>query len=84
VVQELVIGACKLFKAEYAIGVSGYAGPEGGDEENPVGTVWVAVGTPDNIVAKKYNFGSDRARHITLTTVYALELMRKYLLGLVG
>jgi nicotinamide-nucleotide amidase len=84
VVKELVIGACKMFKAEYAISVSGYAGPEGGDEENPVGTVWVAVGRPNNIVTKKYNFGSDRARHITLTTVYALELMRKYLLGLVG
>ncbi|MDX2003422.1 MAG: CinA family nicotinamide mononucleotide deamidase-related protein [Chitinophagales bacterium] len=81
---EMLKGVCKLFKADYAIATTGYAGPDGGDEENPVGTVWIAVGSPDRIVAKKYNFGSERARHMTLTTINSIEMMRKYLLGLIA
>lgn len=83
VVTEMVIGACKTLKTDVAIAVSGIAGPSGGTEDKPVGTVWVAVGSPDRIVTRKYQFPADRQHNVELSTVMALELMRKYLIGLV-
>lgn len=83
VVTEMVIGACKALKTDVAIAVSGIAGPDGGTEDKPVGTVWVAVGSPDRIVTRMYHFPADREHNVELSAVMALELMRKYLIGLV-
>lgn len=83
VVTEMVIGACHTLKTDVAIAVSGIAGPDGGTEDKPVGTVWVAVGSPDRIVTRKYHFPTDREHNVKLSAVMALELMRKYLIGLV-
>lgn len=45
--------ACRLFEADYAITITGYAGPTGGTEEDPVGTVYISVGSLDNYVTKR-------------------------------
>ena len=47
VVKQLVLGSNKLFHSDYAVAVSGYAGPGGGTPEIPVGTIWIAVGNED-------------------------------------
>ena len=47
VVKQLVLGSNKLFHSDYAVAVSGYAGPGGGTPEIPVGTIWIAVGNEE-------------------------------------
>ena len=45
VAVEMVKGAIKALNVDYAIAVTGYAGPSGGTHEAPVGTIWLACGT---------------------------------------
>lgn len=80
-VKEMVIGALKVLNIDVAISVSGIAGPGGGTEEKPVGTVWVAVGNKDRIVTECLRFGKDRNKNIQLTTTYGLNVLRKFLLA---
>lgn len=80
VVIEMLQGVTSRFETDYGIAVSGVAGPSGGSDEKPVGTVWVAVGSPDNIKTKRFNFPGTREINIKLTGVVALEMFRKYLL----
>lgn len=82
-VTEMVAGACERLHTDVAIAVSGIAGPGGGTEEKPVGTVWVAVGNAARTVTRCYHFPTDREHNIALSSVMAMELMRKYLIGLV-
>lgn len=78
-VREMVEGALQLMLCDYAIACSGIAGPDGGTPEKPVGTVWMACGNKDHIIAKKYIFPWDRTRNIEATSVYALLLFWEYL-----
>ena len=73
VVNAMVTGALKHSAADYAIAVTGVAGPGGGSAEKPVGTVWIGVGSRHQLIARKYVFPGDRdtVRQATLAT--ALE-----------
>lgn len=75
--REMAIGAQATFKSDYAIAVTGIAGPSGGSDEKPLGTVWIAVASEDRVVTKRHTFGKDRLRNIELSAVYALDLLRK-------
>lgn len=83
-VKEMVSGVCETLNTDVGIAVSGIAGPGGGLPDKPVGTVWVAVGSRNHIVTRLYEFGGNREQNIRLTAVMAMELMRKYLKGLVS
>ncbi|HEX8376674.1 MAG TPA: competence/damage-inducible protein A [Pedobacter sp.] len=74
-VKEMAWGSLNNFKSNYSIGVSGIAGPGGGTQDKPVGTVWVAVAGPNGIVTKKYHFGSRRAQNIERAAINALTLL---------
>ncbi|MBL6950641.1 MAG: competence/damage-inducible protein A [Bacteroidales bacterium] len=81
VVLEMALGARDRFRTDYAIATSGIAGPTGGTQEKPVGTVWIAIATPERIFAKQYLFGDNRGRNIRRTALQALNLLRKEILG---
>lgn len=60
VVNAMVIGACRESGAGLAVAVSGVAGPEGGSDEKPVGTVWLAWGDSAAQEAECFHFPGDR------------------------
>lgn len=80
VVHDMALGARKLFNTEYAIATSGIAGPDGGTEAKPVGTVWIAVASEKGIVSEKRVFGNDRITNIERFSLAALNLLRKQII----
>ena len=80
IVTQMAKGALKNIGSDYVIAVSGIMGPDGGLPDKPVGTVWVAIGNKEKIVAQKLSFRFDRTRNIQLTAVNALNLLRKFIL----
>jgi nicotinamide-nucleotide amidase len=81
-VKEMVLGALEALNVDYAIATSGIAGPTGGTDEKPVGTIWVAVGNKDYIYTKKLQLGNNRERNIEMTSNVALALLNKQLMDL--
>src|SRR6266446_2151377 len=65
----------------YALATTGIAGPSGGSPEKPVGTVYIALGAPDDIMVKKLFFPSDRETFKQLTAQAAFDLLRRKILG---
>jgi len=79
VVEEMLKGVLGLMQTDYAIAVSGIAGPTGGTEEKPVGTTWIAVGSKDKIISEKHLFGEERSRNIRRASVTALNILRNFI-----
>ena len=67
------------YKTDYSIAASGIAGPAGGTPNKPVGTVWIAIATPNGIISNKFLFGNNRERNIQLTANAALMMLKKEL-----
>ncbi|SFC63722.1 nicotinamide-nucleotide amidase [Parapedobacter composti] len=74
-VREMALGAQARFHVDYAIAVSGIAGPDGGTPEKPVGLVWIAVAGKQQVVARKHLFGQDRAINIERASAAALFML---------
>ncbi len=82
VVIEMALAAKAKLKTDYAIALSGIAGPGGGTPEKPVGTVWIAWATPTEVLAKRFEFPADRAGNIHRSYQKSLSILRKLILGL--
>jgi nicotinamide-nucleotide amidase len=80
VVLQMAANVRKIYNTDYALSVSGIAGPDGGTAEKPVGTVWIALATADKVVAKKFLFGGERVRNIDWAYQTALNMLRLELL----
>ncbi|MCR8556813.1 competence/damage-inducible protein A [Mucilaginibacter sp. BJC16-A38] len=76
---EMVEGALKNFKSDFALAVTGIAGPDGGTPEKPVGTVWIAVASVNKTVVKKLTFGNKRRENIERTAISALNMLNTLL-----
>lgn len=79
VVEQMAGGAQKLLNTDYAIATSGIAGPDGGTEEKPVGTVWIAVAGPEEVISHKFDLYKNRERNIRVASLNALNMLRKIL-----
>ena len=75
VVKQMAIGAQNLFGTDYAISTSGIAGPGGGTDEKPVGTVWIAIAGPKGVVTEQFQMGKGRDRVVEKTIFSALNLL---------
>lgn len=76
VAKAMAEGVRRLAKSDYAISTTGIAGPTGGTEEQPVGTVWMAVATPYGVKAVLKQCGTDRGQVIERASSFAITLLR--------
>ena len=81
-VEEMALNGCKILKTNCCIATSGIAGPDGGSDEKPVGTIWIAVAKNGEVFSKKFLFNQNRERNIELTVVYALNFLRRIMLNI--
>ncbi|MFZ1694588.1 MAG: CinA family protein, partial [Flavobacteriales bacterium] len=80
VVERMASGVRDALKTDWSIALSGVAGPDGGTEEKPVGTVWIAVAGPDGVQATKVYFPGTRDLVIRRSALAALNMLRKSLI----
>jgi len=76
---QMVQGALLNFKSTYAIAVTGIAGPGGGSDEKPIGTVWIGVAGKGKVAVKKFTFGNKRKQNIERTAITALGMLNTLL-----
>ncbi len=81
VVEQLAVNVRAKFEADFAISVSGIAGPGGATPEKPVGTVWIAVADRKEVRARLFRFGNDRGRNIQMTAQAGLAMLRRLIEG---
>ena len=75
VATAMASGALRHSEADYAVAVTGVAGPSGGSAEKPVGTVWIAVACADQLIARLHQFDGDRGAVREATLIAALEAL---------
>jgi nicotinamide-nucleotide amidase len=80
VAEEMALGIQKLMKTDYAIATTGNAGPNKGDSYTEVGTVFIALATPNDVIIQDFNFGQPRDKVIDRTANKAMELLQKEIL----
>lgn len=80
-VKAMAEGARQQLGTTYALATSGIAGPDGGTEEKPVGTIWIALAHPNGVITRKLTQGGTRIQNIHLSSLTAINLLRRYLLN---
>lgn len=80
VAESMALRAKKMFCSSYAIATTGNAGPAKGDADADVGTVFIAVATPNGVFSEKFDFGQPREKVIARASEKALELLYKEIL----
>ena len=78
-VREMALGALIAAKADYALAISGIAGPDGGSDDKPVGTVWFSLATKQRIWARQQCFSGSRDHIRTQAVQFALLFLQRYL-----
>ena len=76
---ELVKGACKALNTTYAVAATGVAGPTGGTKDIPVGTIWLACGTPEKVVTCKVEEDHGRDINLAIATNKAMQIFLEFL-----
>ena len=82
VVRQMLSGALKASAADIGVSVSGVAGPNGGSDEKPVGTVYLAWGSQKSMQSRAFYFPGNRNFFQKIVSALALDLIRRDLLNL--
>ena len=77
VAEAMAIGAKQVYGTDYAIATTGNAGPTKGDEDAALGTVCIAIATPEKIITEKFSFGRNRERVIQKAVNKVFEMLYK-------
>lgn len=81
VAEEMARNSKLIFKSDYAIATTGNAGPDKGDSDRDVGTVFIGIATPDKVYSEEFKFGRSREQVVKKTVNKALEMLLKELLS---
>lgn len=81
VAMQMAENVKHLMKTHFAIATTGNAGPTKGDSDADVGTVCIAIATPDKIIVEKFNMGNHRERIVEKAVNKALEMLQKEILN---
>ena len=76
---QMVKGACKALNTDYAISATGFAGPTGGTKDIPVGTIWLACGSPEKQVTMKVEEDHGRDINLAIATNKAMQMFLEFL-----
>ena len=79
VAEQMAEGARRTMNADYGLSTTGVAGPGGGTDAVPVGTVCIAVAGPNGVVSKRHSFGNNREYNIERASIVALNMLRNEL-----
>jgi nicotinamide-nucleotide amidase len=79
-VTQMVKAVLNKLNVDYAVATSGIMGPDGGTAEKPVGTIWIAVTNKNKTATHQLNLRFDRERNISMTGLFALNMLRKFIL----
>ena len=80
VALQMANGVRDLMDADYAVSTTGIAGPTGGSEEKPVGTVWIGVSSANDSFGERFNFSGSRSEVIEKSTLKALQILENLVL----
>jgi nicotinamide-nucleotide amidase len=80
VAKQMAIHVKHMMKTDYAIATTGNAGPSKGDSDAEIGTVFIALATPNEVIIEEFNFGQPRDKVIDRAAVKSLEMVRKEIL----
>jgi nicotinamide-nucleotide amidase len=80
VAKAMAIAVKKLMKSDYAIATTGNAGPTKGDGNAEIGTVFIAIATPNEVVVEEFDFGQPREKVIDRAVNKAFEMLQKEIL----
>ncbi|MCK5706280.1 MAG: CinA family protein [Candidatus Aureabacteria bacterium] len=78
-VKEMAKKSVKLFNADVSVAITGIAGPSGGTEEKPVGTVWICINAGEKIEAFRFHFLGNRKRVRLYTVRMSIYLLSNFL-----
>ena len=78
VATQMAEGARKVMQTDLAVATTGIAGPTGGTDEKPVGTIWISVSSPERTITRSFNFGQfARENFIERSTMAALMMLNE-------
>jgi nicotinamide-nucleotide amidase len=80
VAKAMAIAVKKLMKSDYAIATTGNAGPTKGDGKAEIGTVFIAIATPNKVIVEEFDFGQPREKVIDRAVNKAFEMLQKEIL----
>lgn len=81
VARAMAEGAASKLGADYGIGITGIAGPDSDGSHKEVGTVFIAMKTPETTYCIEMHLGNDRGRNRLMSVNYAFDMLRRYLTG---